>query len=116
MPRANLSINNSSYVVFLAANKTAWTNGLMYVSLNELRVSGSIGMLFVFPNDTQQCFWMANTEIPLQQLWINNGTVNYAYNATPYSTLSICYTGKEVLEIATQLPNPPQVGIGTKIT
>ncbi len=48
-----------------------------------------IGMLFVFKNQSEECFWMKNTIIPLRQLWISqNGIITYAYNATPYSSRS----------------------------
>jgi uncharacterized membrane protein (UPF0127 family) len=60
-----------------------------------------LGMLFIFKNQSEQCFWMANTQIPLEQSWISNqGIVTYVYNASPYSTKSICADGTMVLETA----------------
>ncbi len=64
-----------------------------------------IGMLFVFQNQSEECFWMKNTIIPLRQLWIDqNGIVEYAYNASPYSTKTVCAQGEYVLETQLDIP------------
>lgn len=42
---------------------------------------------------------MANTQIPLEQSWIlQNGTVDYIKNATPYNLNNTCAYGRYVLE------------------
>ncbi|MGC8647940.1 MAG: DUF192 domain-containing protein [Candidatus Micrarchaeia archaeon] len=64
-----------------------------------------IGMLFIFENQSEECFWMKNTIIPLRQLWISqNGIVTYAYNASPYSTKTVCAVGRYVLETQLDIP------------
>ena len=66
--------------------------------------SPCLGMLFVFQNYSDQCFWMKNTGIPLAQVWFTgNGTAFgavYEYNATPYDLQPVCYNGTMVLETA----------------
>ncbi len=87
--------------VFIAKNESEWRRGLMNTSKQALGYYGASGMLFAFPNASVRCFWMENTSIPLEQSWIDNGTVAYVYDAQPYSTGTVCYTGEYVLEIAT---------------
>ncbi len=73
---------------------------------------GAQGMLFVYTSEQPLCFWMENTEIPLKQVWINAaGSVVAVYNATPYSTNSVCSNGEYVLET---LPNS-SIGLGYNI-
>jgi uncharacterized membrane protein (UPF0127 family) len=73
--------------------------GLMY--RNEL--CDKCGMLFVFPVSRQQSFWMKNTKISLDIIFIDeNGIIlNIAKNTTPFSTDSILSKGpaKYVLEV-----------------
>lgn len=48
------------------------------------------GMLFIFPYETQQSFWMKNTIIPLDMIFINSKLeiVKIHKNTTPYSEQS----------------------------
>ncbi|MGC8567624.1 MAG: DUF192 domain-containing protein [Candidatus Micrarchaeia archaeon] len=103
-PKANITvcysimnINNLSCMkekVYLATTVQEQSKGYMNASNTIL-----FGMLFIFNNESTQCFWMKNTKIPLEQLWIsNNGTVLYSYYAEPESNLSKCYIGRYVLE------------------
>jgi len=43
------------------------------------------GMLFIFPKDTRAAFWMKNTKIPLDMLFIDSNLtiVNIAHSAQP---------------------------------
>lgn len=44
-------------------------------------------MLFIFPNQTSQCFWNKNTKIPLTIAWINNmGYITTVQIDQPYNT------------------------------
>jgi len=67
----------------VASTPAAMERGLMYrTSLPE-----SSGMLFVFPEDADHSFWMKNTLIPLDMLFIKaDGTiVRIAANTKPLS-------------------------------
>ena len=57
--------------------------GLMFrESLDE-----KAGMLFVFPNDTVHGFWMKNTLVPLDMIWIDkNLTIIDIQTAEPCKT------------------------------
>jgi len=83
----------------VAATPAERERGLMYrTSLAEGR-----GMLFVFDADGNQSFWMKNTLIPLDLLFIaRDGTVVGIHaNATPQSTADIAVgmPSRYVLEV-----------------
>ena len=71
----------------VASTPAAMERGLMYrTSLPE-----SSGMLFVFPEDADHSFWMKNTLIPLDMLFIarDGHIVGIHPGAVPLSTASI---------------------------
>ena len=83
----------------VAATPAQQERGLMYrSSLAEGR-----GMLFVFDQDGNHTFWMRNTLIPLDMLFIaRDGTVVGIHaNATPLSTanISVGKPSRYVLEV-----------------
>ena len=49
------------------------------------------GMLFIFPDERRQSFWMKDTHIPLDIIFVNNENeiVHIAENTKPYSLKSI---------------------------
>ena len=73
--------------------------GLMYRT--ELPAFG--GMLFIFPQESPLSFWMKNTPLPLDIIYINADftIVHIAENTTPYSTTSLPskHPAKYVLEV-----------------
>lgn len=73
--------------------------GLMY--RNELPAFS--GMLFIFPQETLLSFWMKNTPLPLDIIYINADftIVHIAENTAPYSTANIPsqHPAKYVLEV-----------------
>lgn len=74
--------------------------GLMYRN----HLDDGHGMLFVFDDETDRSFWMKNTVIPLDMIFIGgNGTiVGIKTNTTPLSLapLSVGKPSKWVLEVA----------------
>ncbi len=61
------------------------------------------GMLFIFPQEGPRSFWMKNTPLPLDIIYINADftIVHIAENTTPYSTAPIPskHPAKYVLEV-----------------
>ncbi len=89
--------DGGSRVEFFGSNGTATTvyvevadtpqalqRGLMYrTSMDE-----HDGMLFIFSGDSPRSFWMKNTPLPLDMVFVNGSmaVVDINHNATPYST------------------------------
>ena len=66
-----LTIGKTTYTVELATTLIEQARGL---SGRESLPAGH-GMLFVFAAPSMQAFWMHGMKLPLDFIWINNGTV-----------------------------------------
>ena len=111
----NLEIINDTgklikYHVEIAKTSEEQAEGLMYRL--ELKKNG--GMLFLFDNEKKASFWMKNTLIPLDIIFINkNGSINKIYkNTIPKSLKRIISKGKvlAVLEINAGEANKNNIG------
>lgn len=115
---------NTSFEAYLATTQQEWDLGYMNAKTlgnNCVMLSRAgfddctqKGMLFAFPNQSSKCFWMENTLIPLEQVWIgSNGMIMAVYDAKPLSTASVCHNATYVLETnATYMP----LGIGEHVS
>ena len=111
----NLEIINDTgkpiqYHVEVAKTNEEQAEGLMYRL--ELKQNG--GMLFLFNNEKKASFWMKNTLIPLDIIFINkNGSINKIYkNTIPKSLKRIISKGEvlAVLEINAGEANKHNIG------
>lgn len=102
----------------IADSPSEWQEGLMYrESLGE-----DEGMLFVFPDENYRSFWMKNTLIPLDLLFLSsNGTImDIKQDFQPCRT-EFCgsYKSKEkakyVLEVNGGLANINNLSIGDSV-
>ena len=88
-----------AYNIELALTESEQMQGLMF--RNEL--DENAGMLFPFPDSQQRSFWMKNTLIPLDIIFVKqDGTIqNIGANAVPLDLTPVSSTGpvKAVLEI-----------------
>jgi len=68
-PEARVSVPGKLQITAEIADEPGeWATGLMFrEDLDDDR-----GMLFVFPDDQERTFWMKNTEIPLDLLFISS--------------------------------------------
>ena len=75
------------FVAELAADPASQEKGLMF----RTKLAPDAGMLFDFHTPDFQAFWMKNTVIPLDMIFIRaDGTISsIAANATPYSETPI---------------------------
>ncbi len=62
-----LNINSNPFIVELALTPSEWEKGLMF----RKQIPDDYGMLFVFREEGYQWFWMKNTFVPLDIIWIN---------------------------------------------
>jgi hypothetical protein len=89
--------------------------GLMY--RNKLGINQ--GMLFVFPNEQIRSFYMKNTKIPLDIIYINEAQeiVSFQKNAKPFNETSLPSEApaKYVLEINAGLSDEWELEVGDKI-
>lgn len=89
--------------------------GLMYRN----SIKDSQGMLFVFPNEAPRSFYMKNTRIPLDIIYISadNTIVSFQKNAKPFDETSLPSNAnaKYVLEVNAGLSDAWNLKVGDKI-
>ena len=85
------------YTVEIAANDQDRQRGLMY----RTKMAADAGMLFDFHSPQPTAFWMENTILPLDMLFVRaDGTIaNIRADAVPYSRESIPSAGPVLLVI-----------------
>ena len=102
--------------VEIADSPEEWSKGLMYVeSLPQDR-----GMLFVFPDEAERSFWIRNTLIPLDMIFVDaDGVItNITKSAQPCKAI-LCesYYGraKYVLEVNGGFSDASGIRIGDTV-
>ena len=106
------------YSVELAVNPEDQAQGLMFrESLPE-----RAGMLFLFPEASPHHFWMKNTMIPLDMIWLDEaGTVLFVSADTPPCKADPCpnygpdVPARSVLEIAGGKAKAEGVRVGVRL-
>ena len=87
LPRTTLSAGFHQIEVQVASTSAQQATGLMY----RTEMPQHEGMLFIFPEHRQQCFWMKNTLIPLTAAFLaDDGTVVNLEDMQPQTTQSHC--------------------------
>lgn len=87
IPNNTVSINGKQFKVELAKTDAEREKGLM----NRNHLNTDSGMLFIFSKAEIQTFWMKNTLIPLDIIWINSSTLG----------------AKKIVDITTLDPDSP---------
>ena len=110
--------SGARYSLELALTPEDQAQGLMY----RENLPDRTGMLFVFPEDAPHHFWMKNTMIPLDMIWMDaSGRVVYVSANTPPCKADPCPNygpdGKVrlVLEIAGGMAAKEGVAVGSTI-
>ncbi len=99
----------------IAATDFDIQTGLMYRNTMET----NRGMLFIFEDEKERFFYMKNTKIPLDIVYIggNNKIVSFQKNAQPFDESSLPSTlpAKYVLEINAGLVDTWGISVGDRI-
>lgn len=112
---AHIVFNSNPQAVFsveLAQTSNEWAYGLM----NRQNLPANQGMLFLFPAEEVRSFWMKNTYISLDIIFMNKEwqVVHIAYNSTPLSLSSMSSEklAQHVLEINAGLAQKNGIEVG----
>ena len=89
LPRAKLSAGVYQITAQVAQTPNQRSTGLMF----RKEMPQAEGMLFIFEEPTQQCFWMKNTLLPLSAAFVaDDGTVVNIEDMKPQTLESHCST------------------------
>ena len=106
----------ANFDIEIAETEYETQTGLMY----RKSMKTNRGMLFVQPTEALQYFYMKNTEIPLDIIYINSGMkiVSFQKNAQPFNenTLPSNVPAKYVLEINAGLSDQLGLQVGDSIS
>ena len=103
LPRARLSAGMHQVDAQVAATPAQRATGLMF----RKEMPQHEGMLFVFEQPQQQCFWMMNTLIPLTAAFIaDDGTIVNLADMKPQTTDAHC-SAKKGLKAGAKLSGEP---------
>lgn len=95
-----LSIKGENYYLEIAQNNQTRKKGLS----DRQELCSNCGMLFIFDQESQHSFWMKNTHIPLDIIWLNsNQEIVKIINAAPIDSETI-YTNKDPAKYTIELP------------
>jgi uncharacterized membrane protein (UPF0127 family) len=99
----------------IADNEYETQTGLMY----RIKLETNHGMLFIFPDVKMRSFYMKNTKIPLDIIYIDEAKsiISFQKNAMPFDETSLPSDApaKYVLEINGGLADAWQLSLGDKI-
>ena len=121
LPREPLTITDDqghahAFQVEMATTPQEQETGLMFRKV----VAADSGMLFVFPAVQPEPFWMKNTLVPLDMVFINpDGTIRaIAENTVPYSLAPVDSGGPvlAVLELQGGITAKENIIVGDRVT
>lgn len=111
-----ICFNSCCFNVEVADEDNEWQKGLM----DRDRLEQDQGMLFVFPSEEKHSFWMKETKIPLDIIWMDKNKKIVAIEkadpcqADPCQLYDPKVQSKYVLEINAPLAEKYNIKIGDK--
>ncbi|MFH0863134.1 MAG: DUF192 domain-containing protein [Candidatus Altiarchaeota archaeon] len=100
----------------VADEPAMWSKGLMF----RRSIAAGGGMLFVFPNSAKRSFWMKNTVVPLEMIWLDSNLTVVALSHAVPCTKDPCpgygpgFETAYVLEVAGGFSESNGIGLGDK--
>ena len=111
----SVKFKNTTVNAEIADTNAARELGLM----NRHTLAPDAGMLFIFDNETQQSFWMKNTYVSLDMIFLSSKKeiVYIEHSATPLSEKNItpAAPAKYVLEVNAGYTDAHGIGVGDKV-
>jgi uncharacterized protein len=83
---AQIIVNGQNILLEVARTQQEQSTGLMY----RTQLAANRGMLFVFSPPRPVSFWMKNTLIPLDMVFVSNGVVKYISAKVPPCKTPAC--------------------------
>lgn len=83
---AQIVVNRQTILLEVARTQQEQSTGLMY----RTQLAANRGMLFVFSPPRPVSFWMKNTLIPLDMVFVSNGVVKHIIAKVPPCQTSSC--------------------------
>ena len=114
LPIIKLQVETQAITAEVAADDTSRSRGLMF----RESLPRNHGMLFVFQEASQYCFWMKNTPLPLTIAFINaRGEVINLADMEPFALDTHCALApaKYALEMEQGWFKRHQLGAGSKL-
>jgi hypothetical protein len=114
LPQSSLTVDTPRgpvrFTVEIAADNSSRMKGLMF----RKEMAPDSGMLFEFPDDHFRSFWMRNTILSLDMLFIRaDGTISSIFeNATPFSDSVI--TSREPVRAVLEINGGRSAALGIK--
>ncbi len=118
-PTKKVCIKDICLQAEIADSKAEKTRGLMY----RPSLAWESGMLFIFDEELLHSFWMKNTLIPLDMIWIDSdkNIVDITQNALPCKEQQECESftplsgAKYVLEVNSGFTEQNKIKVGDKV-
>ena len=82
LPVVNVMIGGRKFKLWLATTTAEQTAGLMHVT----DLPSDRGMIFLFHHAAPKTFWMKNTPLPLDVIFLHGSTVVRMYNMKPMNS------------------------------
>jgi len=113
-PRQSIAVDGHSVDCELASDDRSRMQGLM----GRRSLGDGEGMLFIFPREAQQSFWMRNTSLPLEVAFADSsGQILNVEEGVPHSEEKMLSSGpaKFVLEVPLGWCKDRGIGPGSRL-
>lgn len=108
LPTTSLAIGNRTLTLEIANDDDTRETGLM----NRDSMPADRGMIFVFPNERRRAFWMKNTRIPLDILFLDrDGRIVSIHTMQPFDLTSTPSDGAAQYAIELNAGTASQLGL-----